>query len=282
MRPNRLYTSLNVTALAVALLCLCGTASVLVWTFLVILLVALKWEKYVPGSCATAIWAASFCVFLAAGVFGAWKCGRGKLVCETEKSRGQSFLLWETPAFQLLSLFFFISWLTDLDWPLLIGLGLPVVALALALAFPFPRCRNGFWTAVRILGFLGALGVFLAVGLVLGRAGKEVSYRGDDPAAFPPSVRWIGKTYVPAGASEIRLEGRSTVCRWSCRVAEQDFQKFRAKCAFEFTLVEKPRDPYDKGPFPYWFYENLRRDGGGMTLRYGVQSQTLTGWYSHH
>ena len=81
---------------------------------------------------------------------------------------------------------------------------------------------------------------------------------------------------------DIRLEGKSTACRWSCRVSEKDFQKFRARCAFEFTLVEKPRDAYDKGPFPYWFYENRRRDGGGVTLRYEVGSRTLTGWYAHH
>ena len=279
MKPNLLYTSLNVTALAVALLSLCGTASVFVMSFLIMALVALV---YVPDSFIMAIGAASFCVLLAAGVLLARKCGRGKLVCETEKSRGQSFLLWETPAFLLLSLLFFLSWRTDLDWPLVAGLCLPVAALALALAFPFPRCRNGFWTAVRIFGFIGALGAFLLVGLILGRAGKEVSYFGNDPTAFPPAVRWIGKTYVPAGASEIRLEGRSTACRWSCRVPEKDFQKFRAKSAFEFTLVEKPRDAYDKGPFPYWFYENRHGDGGGVTLRYEVGSQTLTGWYAHH
>ena len=95
-------------------------------------------------------------------------------------------------------------------------------------------------------------------------------------------MRWIGTVFVPSGASEIRLEGRSTACRWSCRVSEKDFQKFRAQCSFEFTLVEKPRDMLDKGPFPYWIYENRRRDGGGVTLRYDVGSQTMTGLYSHH
>ena len=279
MKTNLLYTSLNVTALAVALLSLCGTASVFEMSFLIMALVALV---YVPDSCIMAIWAAFFCVLLAAGVFVAWKCGRGKLVCETEKSRGQSFLLWETPAVLLFLLLFFLSWRTDLNWPLAVGLCLPIAALALALAFPFPRCRNGFWTAVRILGFLGAFGIFFLGGLILGRTGKEVLYLGDDPAAFPPAVRWIGRTYVPAGASEIRLEGKSTACRWSCRVSEKDFQKFRAKCAFEFTPVEKPRDMADKGPFPYWIYENRWRDGGGVTLRYEVGSQTLTGSYAHH
>ncbi len=102
------------------------------------------------------------------------------------------------------------------------------------------------------------------------------------PAALPSAVQWIGTIYVPIGAEDSRLEVRSTACRWSCRVSEPFFQKFRARCAFEFTPVEKPRDAYDEGPFPYWFYENRRRDGGGVTLRYEVGRRTLTGWYAHH
>ena len=282
MKRNILYIILNSTSLGIAVLVISGIAALMVGSVLVPGLVMLKLEKYIPDCLVWSLLFILFGVMLAGGIILAWKHGWHKLVQEDKKSRGQSFLLWETPAFLFFLLLFVISWRTDLNWPLAVGLCLPVVALVLALAIPFPRCRNGFWSAVRGLGFASALGVFLLGGLILGRTGKEVSYRGNDPAAFPSAVQWIGTIYVPAGASDIRLEGRSTACRWSCRVSEKDFQKFRAQCSFEFTLVEKPRDMLDKGPFPYWIYENRRRDGGGVTLRYDVGSQTMTGLYSHH
>jgi hypothetical protein len=61
-----------------------------------------------------------------------------------------------------------------------------------------------------------------------------------------------------------------------------DFLKFKAKFPFDFLKVEKPRDITDKGPFPYYWYENRRSDGGGVTLRYDPETQKMTGSYSHH
>ena len=119
--------------------------------------------------------------------------------------------------------------------------------------------------------------------MILGRSGKDVSYQGNDPAGFPRSVLWIGEKYIPEGASDIRLNGSSTACDWTCRVSEKDFLKFKAKSGgIEFKKHEKPENVFDKGPFPYYIYVNRRSDGGGITLRYNVKTGKMTGSYSHH
>ena len=281
---NRLCVFLHWISLILAAITVCSQISFYIVSAFVLLTMALK-IKNIPDSLVVIPGLGLFFILLAVCIFLAWKFGRHSLVPEGTRSRGQSFLLWETAAFPLFFLLFVISFYSDLDWPGLIGLSLPVAALIVALAFPFRRCqsgKNGFWAAVRIGGFVAAfLLFFFGVG-ILGRGGKEVSYRGDDPAGFPPAVRWIGKQYIPAGASGIKLSGRSTCCEWSCRVSETDFLKFKAKCPFEFSKAEKPRDPFDKGPFPYYSYVNRRGDGGGVSLRYDVKNQRFTGSYSHH
>ena len=283
MKRNILYVILNSIALGIAVLGISGIAALMVGSVLVISLVMLKLEKYIPDYLAWSFLFILFGVMLAGGIFLAWKHGRHKLVLEEKKSRGQSILLWETPAFLLFFLLFYIAWEMDHDWPLLIGLGLPPLALIIALIFPFRHCPNGFWNAVRILGFLSAFSVFVWGSMILGRSGKDVSYQGNDPAGFPRSVLWIGEKYIPEGASDIRLNGSSTACDWSCRVSEKDFLKFKAKSGgIEFKKHEKPENVFDKGPFPYYIYVNRRRDGGGITLRYEVKTGKMTGSYSHH
>ena len=283
MKRNILYIILNSIALGSAVLVISGIAALMVGSVLVLGLAMLKLEKYIPDYLVWSFLLILFGVMLAGGIFLAWKHGRHKLVLEEKKSRGQSILLWETPAFLLFFLLFYIAWETDHDWPCLIGLGLPPLALITALIFPFRQCRNGFWVAVRILGFLSAFSVFVWGSMILGRSGKDVSYQGDDPAKFPRSVLWIGETYIPDGASDIRLNGRSTACNWTCRVSEKDFLKFKAKPGrVEFKKQETPRDIFDKGPFPYYIYVNCQRDGGGITLRYEVKTGKMTGSYSHH
>ena len=101
--------------------------------------------KSMPDSLLTAIMLVLLCISMSMFIFLAWKFGSNKLVFEERISRGQSFLLWETPAFLLFFLLFFISFHTDLDLPVLIGLSLPGIALILSIAFPFPLCRNRFW-----------------------------------------------------------------------------------------------------------------------------------------
>ena len=274
MKRNILYIILNSTALGSAVLVISGIAALLVGGVLVLGLMTLKLEKHIPDPLVWSFLFILFGVMLAGGIYLAWKHGRHKLVLEEKKSRGQSILLWETPAILLFFLLLYISWETELDWPCLIGLGLPPLALIIALVSPFRQCRNGFWVAIRILGFLSAFSVFFWGSLILGRCGKEVSYQGNDPAGFPRSVLWIGKTYIPDGASDIKLEGRSTVCDWSCRVSEKDFLKFKAKSGgIEFKKYEKPRDIFDKGPFPYYIYVNRAGNGGGITLRYEVKPE---------
>ena len=283
MKRNILYVILNSIALGIAVLGISGIAALMVGSVLVISLVMLKLEKYIPDYLAWSFLFILFGVMLAGGIFLAWKHGRHKLVLEEKKSRGQSILLWETPAFLLFFLLFYIAWEMDHDWPLLIGLGLPPLALIIALIFPFRHCRDGFWKSVRILGFLSAFSVFFWGYLILGRGGKAVSYQGNDPAEFPRSVQWIGKTYIPDGASDIKLEGRNTACNWSCQVSEKDFLKFKTKSGgIEFKKHEKPEDVFDKGPFPYYIYINRHRNGGGITLRYDVKTGKMTGSYSHH
>jgi len=220
--------------------------------------------------------ALSVCIFLTR------KFGRRKPVPEENVSRGQCLLQWETLAFLLFYLLFVAAFLTDLDWPVLTGLSLPVVVLIPALVFPFRYPRNGFRTAVRSIGLAGAFSIFFWGVLILGRTGKPVFHQGDDPAGLPRSVQWIGKIFIPDGAVGIDLRGRSTACQWSCRVSEPDFRKFRTRCAFEFQKVEKPRHFADKGPFPYYFYEDRHRNGGGVTLRYDVTNQRMTGSYATH
>lgn len=283
MKRNIPYLVLNSAALGTALLGIGGIAALMVGSVLVLGLVMLKLDKYIPDPLVWSFLFILFGVMLAGGIFLAWKCGRHKLVQEDKKSRGQSILLWETPAFLLFFLMLWISWKTDLDWPCLVGLGLPPLALITALIFPFRHCPDGFWNAVRILGFLSAFSVFFWGSLILGRCGKEVSYQGNDPARFPRSVLWIGKTYIPEGASDIKLAGSSAACTWTCRVSEKDFLKFKARSGrIEFEKQEKPRDIFDKGPFPYYIYVNRQRNGGGVTLRYEVKTGKMTGSYSHH
>ena len=283
IKRNILYIILNSAALGIAVLVISGIAALLVWGVLVLGLMALKLEKYIPDSLVWSFPIILFGVMLAGGIFLAWKHGRHKLVQEDKMSRGQSILLWETPIFLLFFLLFYIAWKTDHDWPLLIGLSLPPLALIIALFFPFRHCRDGFWDAVRILGFLSAFSVFVWGCMILGRFGKEVSYQGNDPAGFPRSVRWIGKTYIPDGASDIKLNGRSTACDWSCQVSEKDFLKFKNKSVgIEFKKYEKPENVFDKGPFPYYIYVNRHRNGGGITLRYDAKTGKMTGSYSHH
>ena len=283
MKRNFLYLVLNSAALGIAVLGISGIAALMVGSVLVLGLAMLKLEKYIPDYLAWSFLFILFGVMLAGGIYLAWKHGRHKLVLEEKKSRGQSILLWETPAFLLFFLLFYIAWETDHDWPLLIGLGLPPLALITALIFPFRHCPNGFWNAVRILGFLSAFSVFFWGSMILGRSGKDVSYQGNDPAGFPRSVLWIGEKYIPEGASDIRLNGSSTACDWTCRVSEKDFLKFKAKSGgIEFKKHEKPENVFDKGPFPYYIYVNRRSDGGGITLRYNVKTGKMTGSYSHH
>ena len=283
MKRNIPYLVLNSAALGIVVLGISGIAALMVGSVLVLSLVMLKLDKYIPDPLVWSFLFILFGVMLAGGIFLAWKHGCHKLVQEEKKARGQSILLWETPAFLLFFLLLYISWETELDWPCLIGLGLPPLALIIALIFPFRHCRSGFWDAVRILGFLSAFSVFVWGSLILGRCGKEVSYQGNDPAEFPRSVLWIGETYIPDGASDIRLNGSSTACDWSCRVSEKDFLKFKARSGrIEFEKHEKPRDIFDKGPFPYYVYENRRSNGGGITLRYDVKTGKMTGSYSHH
>ena len=283
MKRNILYLVLNSAALGIAVLVISGFAALMVGSVLVLSLVMLKLDKYIPDPLVWSFLFILFGVMLAGGIFLAWKHGRHKLVQEEKKSRGQSILLWETPAFLLFFLLFYIAWETDHDWPLLIGLGLPPLALIIALIFPFRHCPNGFWNAVRILGFLSAFSVFVWGSMILGRSGKDVSYQGNDPAGFPRSVLWIGEKYIPEGASDIRLNGSSAACDWTCRVSEKDFLKFKAKSGgIEFKKHEKPENVFDKGPFPYYIYVNRRSDGGGITLRYNVKTGKMTGSYSHH
>lgn len=283
MKRNILYIILNSAALGIAVLVISGIAALLVWGVLVPGLMALKLEKYIPDSLVWSFPIILFGVMFAGGIFLARKHGRHKLVQGDRKSRGQSILLWETPAFLLFFLLFYIAWETDHDWPLLIGLSLPPLALIIALIFPFRHCRDGFWDAVRILGFLSAFSMFVWGSMILGRCGKDVSYQGNDPAKFPRSVLWIGKTYIPDGASDIKLNGSSAACDWSCQVSEKDFLKFKNKSVgIEFKKYEKPENVFDKGPFPYYIYVNRRRNGGGITLRYDAKTGKMTGSYSHH
>ena len=283
MKRNIPYLVLNSAALGIVVLGISGIAALMVGSVLVLSLVMLKLDKYIPDPLVWSFLFILFGVMLAGGIFLAWKHGRHKLVQEEKKSRGQSVFLWETPAFLLFFLLLCISWKTELDWPCLIGLGLPPLALIIALIFPFRHCPNGFWNAVRILGFLSAFSVFVWGSMILGRSGKDVSYQGDDPAKFPRSVLWIGEKYIPEGASDIRLNGSSTACDWSCQVSEKDFLKFKNKSVgIEFKKHEKPENVFDKGPFLYYIYVNRRRDGGGITLRYEVKTEKMTGSYSHH
>lgn len=279
---QRLCIALHLFALLAIAVGVATIVSLAALSTVVMLAMALPFARNIPDAALLPVGIALWCAGFGAALFAAWKFGRHTLVFEKKKSRGESFLLWEAVAFPLFFLLFVVAYQNDWDWPIWVGLALPFLALVAALIFPFRRCRNGFWQAIRPIGFFVAFWIFFFGVLICGRTGKPVSYRGDDPAGFPPSVRWIAKRYIPAGASRIELAGRNTACHWSCEVAEPDFLKFEAKSGLAFVRVDKPRDFADNGPFPYWFYENRRRDGGGVTLRYEVGIRRLTGFFSHH
>ena len=279
---KRLCIVLHLFALIAAAVGIAAFVTLAVISSLVMLAMALPFARHIPDAALIPVGIAAWCIVFGACLFAAWKFGRHTLVFEETKSRGESFLLWETVAFLLFSLLFFAAYLTDRGWPVMVGAALPLLALIAALVFPFRRCRGGVWQAVRWIGAIVAFQIFFFGGLICGRTGKPVSYHGNDPADLPRSVRWIGRKYIPAGASDIELNGSSTACRWSCRVSEADFLKFKARCSFEFVKVTSPRDFMDTGPFPYYFYENRHRDGGGITLRYEVENQQMTGFFSHH
>ncbi|MBO4646669.1 MAG: hypothetical protein J5806_00760 [Lentisphaeria bacterium] len=249
---------------------------------LVMATLAMGFSRDIPDSAVLTAGTVLLAAALSVCIFLTWKFGWRKTVAEEAVSRGQSLLQWETIALLLFLLLFAASFLTDRDWPALTGLSLPAVVLIPALIFPFRYPRNGFRTVVRCIGLAGAFSIFFWGVLILGRTGKPVSWQGDDPAGLPRSVQWIGQIFIPTGAVEIDLRGRSTACEWSCRVSEPDFRKFRARCKFEFLKIEKPRHFGDKGPFPYYFYEDRHRNGGGVTLRYDVANQRMTGSYSTH
>lgn len=278
---KRLCIFLNLIALLAGAVCFSLISSAVILTVVVLLFFATGYE---PDSLAPITVIFSFCAISVFGgcLFLAWRSGGKELVFEEGKSRGQSFLLWETSAFLLFFLLFLVSFHTDLDWPILIGLCLPIAALIPAAAFPFHSCKSKFWKKIRLYGFLAAVFLWLFGTVLVGRTGKSVSYQGDDPAGLPRSVLWIGKTLIPAGASGIDLQGSSTSCSWTCQVSEQDFLKFKSKFPFDFLKVEKPRDITDKGPFPYYWYENRRSDGGGVTLRYDAVNRTITGSCSYY
>ena len=222
-------------------------------------------------------------VALAVCIFLTWKFDSRENVSEESVSRGQSLLQWETVALLLFSLVFIAAFLTDWDWLVPIGMSLPCIALIPALIFPFRYPRNIFRSVLRWIGLAGALAFFFGGVLSLDRAGKPVSWQGDDPAGLPRSVQWIGQIFIPDGAVKIDLRGRSNACEWSCRVSEPEFRKYQSRCKFEFQKVEKPRYPGDKGPFPYYLYEDRHCNGGGVIiLRYEVGNQRMDGSYSNH
>ena len=122
MKRNIPYLVLNSAALGIAVLGISGIAALMVGSVLVLSLVMLKLDKYIPDPLVWSFLFILFGVMLAGGMDLAWTHGRHKLVQEEKKSRGQSILLWETPAFLLFFLLFYIAWEMDHDWPLLIGL----------------------------------------------------------------------------------------------------------------------------------------------------------------
>lgn len=222
--------------------------------------------------------------FLGIGCFDflARKDRRKQAVPPDSKSRLESFFLWETAALPSLILLVYVSWLTDYATFGFIGLLLPLVGLILAIVRPLTCRRTTFWEVIRKLGFVIAIHIFLIGSFIISHSGKEVFYQGDNPADIPKSVQWLAKTYIPKGATDIKLEGRSTHCEWSCKVSKEDFQKFKDTFSHEFETVEETRNYNDEGPFPYFLYEYRQNNGGGITLTYHPSTQKMTGWYSHH
>ena len=223
---NRLRILLDSISLIVSLLCVSVAASLAIGGACMAALLALGFGV-IPDFLILTLWIIIPAGTLGGGIFLTWKFSRQTTVAEETESRGQSLLQWETAAFLLFYLLFVISFITDLDWPVLVGLSLPLAALTPALVFPFRYAKNGYWSMIRCIGLIGAFSIFFWGILILGRTGKTVSYRGHDPAAIPRSVQWIAKRYIPAGATKIELSGRSTACKWSCQVSKQDFLKFK-------------------------------------------------------
>ena len=234
----------------------------------------------VPASCEAAVFILVFLTLCA--VF--FEIGRRSLLRtdavmeEKPRSRLQSAGLWLVPGFLLWLFFFVLTWYYERDVFLL---GLPAVlilAAAAGIVFPFRRHRNG-----EVFGCVGPIFAFLlfCIGaMLLGRAGRDVTYTGDSPSEIPRLSSWQRENYFPAGASEIRVRGTTTGFGWTCRLAEKDFLKYAEKGRFSFRKVE--RSDHIKFAGPYYEYNNRRPDGGGLTLRYSLSEKKLYGSYSDH
>ena len=101
--------------------------------------------------------------------------------------------------------------------------------------------------------------------------------------------------FFPDGAYNFEIKGKSMMfansAEWSCNVSEKDFEKFRKKHGYNFVLNRTDiNEDKEVGPLnysddtwqkPYYFYNNLHANGGGLTMRYSVPEQKLYGRYSN-
>ena len=101
--------------------------------------------------------------------------------------------------------------------------------------------------------------------------------------------------FFPDGAYNFEIKGKSMMfansAEWSCNVSEKDFEKFRKKHGYNFVLNRTDvNEDKEVGPLsysdddwqkPFYFYNNLHANGGGLTMRYSVPEKKLYGHYAN-
>jgi len=165
-----------------------------------------------------------------------------------------------------------------------------VGAVSAVFLVPFKKHAKGF-----IFGLAGT-GTGLVIVLVSGAFNlTNFSYSGEKlPVGYVMNSK-ARKRFFPDGASRFRIEGESGFLtwhvEWSCKVPQREFDVFRKENAYNFVLDrhdvnEDPEIPpvfHDDRTWekPYYFYNRRHADGGGLTMRYSVPSQTLYGKFSN-
>ncbi len=209
---------------------------------------------------------------------------------DAPKSRGQSYLLWATAAFDLIAIGENIVWHTShfYHWGWQAGLFFLLLApIVPAVCWPFPAPQQEKRRGVHFIAFSFALLLFLFSGCACAMIGGKVDYVGDRLEEAPNLLPIQREIYFPENATKFRICGRTSSFDWECQCTEKDFQKFMEDHNWEFQLVsegELKKFWFRLGEInchpPYYFYEHRYSNGGGVSLCYCTATQKFYGDFS--
>ena len=169
---------------------------------------------------------------------------------------------------------------------------LVLIAAAAVVFRPFKHHKGGL--AFSILGILVAL---LWTGAVAIFGARHYAYTGRSLPLGYEMPREMQRAIFPDGARVFEIKGGSFFigyhAEWTCTVSEKDFERFRKERGYRFVLDRTDvNEDKNMGPLsyhdssqwkkPYYFHNNRRPSGGGLTLRYSVPDRKLYGSCSSH